>query len=505
MKATMSGLGRVELCPPSAFLSRVEESTRDADRGLAIHGYLRAVATEGAEKALEQVPELYRGECDCIDLSLLPHSDPSAWAVEVGLAWDWEADTGRELFRGDGRRDYSSAGATELCGTADLLGVTSDAVAVLDIKTGWARLAPPAEAPQLLGYAVAAARAYGKERAIVGWIKLRDDTPYFEVATLDMLELDAAAARLRDIIEGAIGAELVHQADPGATVPVVGSHCRYCPAYRQCPANVGLLADLVYRDKAGEVPVLNEETAPLVLVRVEAAQKVLDRVMASLRDYADVSPILLPGGEVFGRTTTTKEKIDALVAKNVLSEDLWDEAVKIEHTLTKADLKRALQKRLAPGEKISHVERDCLKALTEAGAMRESSFTSVRKFKPKPTAATATAKPVSSDEALAEAVKVEHELASKLPEPPSRPSPKPAEVVQFRRPRPQPNPELIFGPDKGKLISTLTAEELARAITLAQEKLENEPVAPWAGAISGQLDHLAAEQQRRMDEIGGAS
>jgi hypothetical protein len=386
MKVTISGLARAEKCRPSTFLPRVEEeASKAAERGRVIHAFLAGCATQGREESLKAVPESFRFECEAIDLERLPHSDPEAWAVEVGLAWDWETDTGRELFRATDTRDYSSARPTELCGTADLLGLTSDAVVVMDLKTGWGRLAPPGEAPQLLGYAVAAARAYGRDRAIVGWIRLREEQPYYEQATLDMLELDSAAARLRCILEAAQGAELLHQIEPDATAPVVGDHCRYCPAYRQCPANVGLLKDLVYRDQVGEVPVLNAETAPLVLVRLEAAQKVLDQVFDALRQYAEIEPFPLPGGQMFGRVATAKESIDALVAKEILGDEFWRSVVKIEHKLTKADLKRGLQKSLKPGEKITHVERDCLQALSDAGAIKESTYWSVKRFTPPPT------------------------------------------------------------------------------------------------------------------------
>ena len=60
-------------------------------------------------------------------------------------------------------------------------------------------------------------------------------------------------------------------------------------------------------------------------------------------------------------------------------------------------------------------------------------------------------------------------------------------------------------PTKGRGISTLTAEELADAIGLAHEKLQEEPKATWAQGVSGNLDHLMAEQQRRADELGGAA
>jgi phage recombination protein Bet len=87
---------------------------------------------------------------------------------------------------------------------------------------------------------------------------------------------------------------------------------------------------------------------------------------------------------------------------------------------------------------------------------------------------------------------------------------RPAAPTEAPEARPTPpvnaaGPVVTFGPSKGKGISSLSAEEIANSIGLAQEKLNENPGAAWAAGLSGCLDHLLAEQQRRVDEIGGVS
>lgn len=383
MKISMSKIGRAERCPASTFLPQVKESRESADKGTAIHAYLAAVHSQGV-MAILSVPEKFRAECDAIELSELPHVQGDAWAIEVGLAWDWENDIGRELFRGESARDYSSVGATELPGTADVLGCTESSVVVLDLKTGWARLGPPADSPQLLSYAVAASRAYAKDKATVGWIRLIDGEPRFEVAHLDQLQLDMAADRLRRIIDGAIGAEHLHRSDPELTVPVIGQHCRYCPCWRNCPGHVGLMRELATIEPGvGNLPVLNSETAPRVWERLEAAERVLKETRVALEEYARSNPFDLPDGDRVALVERRVERIDALVAKEVLPEDVWVSAVELKYELTKTSLKSALKKRLASGEKISLVEQEHLARLRNAGGTRVDTYSTVRRFRPK--------------------------------------------------------------------------------------------------------------------------
>lgn len=379
IRLTMSKMGRVEICPASTILPFCEEIREPALRGSSIHGYLANVAEIGPEDALAKVPAEYREECATIDLSRLPHASPDSWAVEVGMAWDWSEDRGRELFRGSGSRNYTGLSPTEIPGTADVLGLTESEVVVLDVKTGWARLGPPEDSPQLLGYAVAAARTYHRSRATVGWIRLVDETPRFETAKLDEFALDVAADRLRQIVDSAQEAERKDAENPASIVPVLGPHCKYCPAWRACPAVIGAARAL----SAETIPVLDSETAPKVWLRLEAAEKVLKDTREAIEEYAKSHPFDLPDGDRVGQVERKVEPIDALAAKGAISDELWNEATEIKYELTKKALKTALSKRLQPGQKITRVEESVLDTLRKAGALKLEKYYKVRRFRPK--------------------------------------------------------------------------------------------------------------------------
>lgn len=388
MKFTMSSAGRAEACPPSTFLPRIDEvASRAAERGRAIHAFLCNVALVGRDDALLKVPKDFLSDCEVIDLERMPHLTPDAWAFEVGLAWDWENDSARELFRNSDSRDYSGCRPAELAGTCDVLGATSDSVIILDVKTGYFPLGPPEKSLQLLSYAVAAARAYNKPNALVGWIRLRDGQPCFEQAFVPMLELDQAAARMRATVDAGLAGELLFTMDPSTLALNVGPHCKFCPSFRVCPANVSLLGELVRVSEGKQnLPVLDAQTAPLVLQRAEAAQKVIDAVIETVKTYAEAHPFDLPNGDRYGKTGSTREKLDGLVGKQVLEgidPELANRAVEVSYELTKAGLDRAVQARLPAGKKKTHYVKELLDKLREAGAARAETYYSVRRFKPK--------------------------------------------------------------------------------------------------------------------------
>ena len=424
MKLTMSGLARAEACPASTFLPRVEETSIWAEQGKAVHAFLCNAASLGRAEALKAVPVKFLEVCEVLDLERLPHGNPDAYAFEVAFAWNWENDTARELGR-NMERDYSGVSREEIPGTADLVGATSDTVIVLDIKSGWAPLGEPKTALQLIGYAVAAARAYGLSKAIVGWIRLRDGVPFYEQASLDMLELNAAAARLRDVVDACLAEELVAGGDMAQVVPRAGEHCKYCPAFRRCPGNAELVRPFLFPENTVPAPlVLDEVTAPMLYERAIAVEAVLKVVFATIDLYAEAHPFTFANGDRYGKVGSSRERIDALAAKGAftpppLADDalpveqpklplspeqwavIWEESVKVKHDLTKSDLKRTLRKYLPPGKKITHFERDVLKQLRETKAAGTETYYSVKRFKPKNDPRLEGTEPVALEEEVA--------------------------------------------------------------------------------------------------------
>lgn len=388
MRLTGSGFTRAEKCPPSTFLPHVEEASSVYSRaGHAVHKYLCLVAEVGPEAALELIDEEWRSLCGVIELDSLPHSEPEAWAFEVAYAWDFKRDAARELYRGSGARAYEGLSETEIPGTADLIGMDADGqtVIVLDLKSGWAPLGPPAESLQLGFYAVAAARHLGVSRAIVGWVRLADGVPRYEYALLDEIDLDAMSERLKAVVTSAAFAEVDHQAT-GALKLSSGSHCTYCPAYLRCPAKATLLRELVAAPDA--VPVVEAAQVPAMLQRLWDAREVLDRTEEALKDYVKAHPARLPSGEVYGLVEQEEETLDPLVGRVVLTasygEDVAKQCLEVKETLTKAALKRVLQPWAKErGLKWAPTERQTLDAIRAAGGARKTTWPVVKLFKPK--------------------------------------------------------------------------------------------------------------------------
>ena len=351
MRVTMSGLARAEACPVSTRLPQVHRIGTAAAAGSAVHLFLWRAAEVGRERALELTSEEYRARCEAIYLEKLPHGTRDAWSYEVGFAYDIVTD-GAEMFASTGR-DYS-AHAGKLCGTADVVGIVGSEVAVLDVKTGWADLGKPAENLQLLAYAVAAARVSGASSATVGCIYLRDETPHYDVAQLDSIALDAAAARIAQVVEAV--AVVASDAEPNE-----GTHCKYCPAFTSCPAKIGLM-----REGAGEW-VLDATTAPKALARLEAVEEAAARMRAALVEYAEVTSIVV-GDRTFGLKLTTRESVDVAVAKEVLSR--VGGLAAIEESTSKAAIGRALG---FTGKKLAAI----IDELRTAGAIRARTTRSV--------------------------------------------------------------------------------------------------------------------------------
>jgi hypothetical protein len=392
VKLTGSGFGRAEACPASAFLPHVDEPPGVyAVSGSAVHRYLCLVAEVGRDAALALMEVEHRDACAAIDLDTMPHAEPANWAVEVAFAWDWLADTARELHRGSGSRDYSGIGPSEVAGTADLIGLDGGAVVVLDLKTGWADLGNPADSPQLQFYALAAALAYGATEAVVGFIHVRDGVALYDVARLDAFALAAAAERLRGIVVSTSAAE-EQWAQTHQVTPVAGEHCRYCPAFLRCPAKATLARELALQSAANDptelTPVLDAASVPAALERLWAAQQVLERVKRTLDEFAASHPVYLPDGRVYGSVESSKESFDPAIGASALAQlfgpDVAGEAVEVEKTLSKAALERALRKHIAgTDKKLTHAVREAHEAIRAAGGSKVVTWTSVKAFKPK--------------------------------------------------------------------------------------------------------------------------
>lgn len=353
-----SELPRLAICPTSAALPRIDRVTARSERGSVVHAFLADYLKNG-DSAYERVPDAYKADCFAIDTSKLP--------VGVG-------SVGTEVH-------LSRNG---MGGTTDVLGLTDVAVVLGDWKTGWTSQPPAREHKQLLWYAIAAAEAYGKREAIVFIGGIRDDgRVWIDIATLDCFDLDAAAAEIDEIIRRA------NQANAGDKV-TTGEHCKYCPAFANCPATkavVGLLAvDPRMIDEEVRID-LTPANAARAWDRIKLAERVIDDAKAALKTFAEtVGPFDLANGNVVGPVETSRRSIDATIAQSVLEAAHGPEfaraAIRFEPSTSFTAIKEALAP-IAPKGKLAGMQRAIETALDVAGAVKVSTGISVKEHKPK--------------------------------------------------------------------------------------------------------------------------
>jgi hypothetical protein len=374
---SFSAMGRIAACAPSAIFPRSETSTDYAAKGVVVHAYLRDVNAMGAENALERVPAEHRVACEAIDLSALPASKPDAYAAEVSFAYAVETGEAREIGRNLERGYEGLLGPREIPGTLDVIGLTEDAVVVLDYKSGFADLGPAKENWQLRIGALAAARAYGRSRAHVGIIRITEDgEPRYQRADLTELDLDATEEAIRQVVDRVERAEAEFELGRQPTT-VEGAHCKYCPAFNFCPAKRSLAREIVGAGKPVLPELLDDDTAAIAIQRLEALEGVVKRAWEVLEERARIRPIPLGKSAFFGPLATSREKLNAEKVVEVLDERFGAEialALEVKQSTTKEALKAALRKHVAktPGAKITKVFDATMEALREAGGAETS-------------------------------------------------------------------------------------------------------------------------------------
>jgi hypothetical protein len=300
-------------------------------------------------------------------------------------------DTARELGRDIGR-DYGDLRPGEIPGTADVVGLTADGegVIVFDYKTGWQALTPAHRNVQLGFLAVAAARAYGRRRAHVGLILVRDgEPPVFDRHEWGELELDIWADEIIGLVEHVD--TLRADAEAGRRLPVtLGAHCGYCPARRACPGFVDMIQALA-RDPRGE---LLDLSAPRSLTdqqiaqawqRIEVLKLVLETADKVVKEWIKVhGPVDLPDGGRVAAVLEHREQLVGSIARDVLAELLGPEHADraAEWKVTKKSIEDACKK-VAPerGSKAAPLMREVLAAIAARGGVLVSTYSAVKEVR----------------------------------------------------------------------------------------------------------------------------
>lgn len=398
---TASEAERVEACPASAqgILPRARETSTYADRGTGFDWWVKRAAAGDARELLDELDEGARELAEhVLDEGLLDELpvDPHHLVADVAFALDVDTGEARELGRGTGR-DYSGATDSDVAGEVDLVGMLeADGVYVPDLKTGWTNRKPPGL--QLEIYGLAAARAYGRDRAIVEivWIEV-GRRPWRSAVELDSIDLGAVAGRLESIAERVRAARERYEAGRGVDVNI-GEHCRFCPArFVSCPGHLEAaraFALEVERRDGAEVegpsivparpqalsPALAGEVYTMAKAAGAVALKVIDIVESMVAEGIEVP---LPDGRILSEVEEPgKRRLDAPTVREVVVERLGDEAAAgLDVSITFKALAE-IAKQYANGSPASQLERELIGAITAAGGIEQPTRTTIKALRP---------------------------------------------------------------------------------------------------------------------------
>lgn len=370
---TASSLVRVAACPASHGLPWYQDDGAYAEAGTRKHALIESMFVRGLPETithmvptpdelemLERIGELVRDR----------YGHGAALSVEESAVMDLVDGEVRVTGK---RRDYAgAASAFEVAGTWDLVVWNGSTLAVLDWKGPFGYVPPLARNLQLHTLARMAATLRPQfERLEIGYVRLGDDPSQYK---LDTLELDGGD--LDGIIEEV---RRVHRRAAASDAEIrSGEHCRYCPAYRGCPAKIQLVRALA-TSPAAVVPTageLSDEDATRALLLWREASEVLGRIGAELYARSATRPIAVRPGVVFGPVIHSREEVDGSIAFRVLEErhglDAAKAACKFE--TSKAAIKRVLDPMAEKGQKTA-VNKAALEAIRAAGGVSKSSWT----------------------------------------------------------------------------------------------------------------------------------
>lgn len=242
------------------------------------------------------------------------------WRPEVAFAFDPLTDAAHELPQAE-HRDYSAATEREICGTADLVYMSSDEqgafACVDDWKYSGFHLDAGRARAQLAALSLFVARAWGADRVRARALKISDTgvDGTSEVYWFDAFDL---AAQSDSIARGL--------AAVGRAEPQPGEHCtgRWCPAISACPATQGALAQVIpaaslvksYRySPAIEGP---DHLAWMLTVR-PLLNKALEQVDDAVRAFVADGPVTTSEGATIRQTMKSLTKFDQNALLDLLS------------------------------------------------------------------------------------------------------------------------------------------------------------------------------------------
>ncbi len=323
IRFSASSVPRLLVCPGSAHLPHHAYESKWADLGDGRHADAETAADMGATDELpDQVREL-----------MLPGDE---LATECAMAYDVSDDTARALGH-ISWRDYRDLRQMEIPMTIDLIIRGSGRIVVVDYK-GFEEVDDAETNAQLATGALAVARAGAYTEVTVAIIYLGATWKPPSVALLCEFDLNLHADRLRALV-----------ASSDRTLRV-SKHCKYCPAFHDCPEQKMLAVDagggaLAIRIE-GMIPFANDDDAADAFDLMQRIKTLTTRIHAALYARAAERPIPLRNGKWLGKVQKQgNEKLDGDVVYDVVKalhgQNVADAAV--IRSATKVRLKAAVK------------------------------------------------------------------------------------------------------------------------------------------------------------------
>jgi RecB family exonuclease len=297
---SFSQWNRATACPASETLPHVRIQNAHASEGTALHAFMQIYLESGWDRdaALRFMQANHAAYYDAalalpVDMLTWPARAAAEVACRVNLLTG-AAEVGVEL---GGHRAYPQARpAWEVWGTLDVVGdIAGRTVIVRDYKFGFDPQDQPGESWQMR---LAAMAVFGDrvnfphvESVETQIVTVRDglfhvDPHVFTRAACDAYRQEALAI-----------AAALYAGDTGT--PTTGDHCTYCPAFKACPAQVGLLMQLVSGEEVADGLALAEQVRA-----IDRARKVLDKTHKEMKALALREPIDLGDGWCYGPTAS---------------------------------------------------------------------------------------------------------------------------------------------------------------------------------------------------------
>lgn len=369
MMPSASAVARVLACPTSHVLKQYDYRTDYADAGQDRHAVMEDAINRGDVSQLpDEVQAMFR--------------PGDRFDTERAYAYDVATGEARELGPIK-RRDYGLIKPFEIPGTIDLVVCDGQRIIVVDYK-GFEEVDDAETNAQTTTYSLMVARVYGYKSVTVAIVYLIANRQP-DIFTLEAFDLQLHANRLARLPAMVAAA----QRSPN---PVVGKHCKYCPALVSvdgvtCPAwrkmHDDVSKDLVAVSVEAMIP-FNDDNDANDAYELRAKLRLLSqRLDAALYARANERPIPLRNGRMFGpHAKLGNEKLDGDIVYEVVrakhGQAIADVAV--ERTASKTKLKAALG--FVGRGKVAAAERDVLKVVREKGGSKRDNKTEIEEYAP---------------------------------------------------------------------------------------------------------------------------